>query len=166
MNLESATLILRTSEINISNGDINVNNRNNDVTWNVNLQACLGSMFIKYKRFKICLTSVGGAGQGATLTGNDRGIQFNMEGLQWENQSYNTTTGTLGSNVILAPAFIPATDGWNINFIGEAGFVFIRPPANDVKLRIFITRIASNVLPDTTSFGNMVFCFSIYGINE
>ncbi len=59
MNLESANLILRTSSVAVGS------DKNTDrtiVTWrNINMKVILGTLYNKYKRFKICFTSYGNA---------------------------------------------------------------------------------------------------------
>lgn len=163
MNLESATLVLRTSGINTAQGDINVGNRNNDTTWNINIQQVLGSMLTRYTRFKLCLTSVGAGTPPTTLTDNNRMLCVNIEGLNWENSSYDVLTGNLSSSVIAATIAVGTTQGFSTNFTGETGFVFTRPVANNVSIRIFLTRIQDNTI-QALQYPNIVYCFSIYGI--
>ena len=163
MNLESATLVLRTSAINTSRGDINVGNFNNNCSWAINLQTVLGSMYNKYSRFKICLTSFGNA-SGGTLTDINRIININIAGLQWNNQSYDTTTGTIISSVNIASVDM-INQGRSVNFAGETGFVFFKPNSSDVVIRIFLTRVFDDTL-QAVQYPNCVFCFSIYGIEE
>jgi len=163
MNLESATLVLRTSGLNTAQGDINIGNRNNDFTFNLNIQQVLGSMLTKYKKFKLCLTSVGAATPSPALSDTNRLLCVNIEGLNWENSSYNIATGNLSSSVIAATIAIGTTAGFSTNFTGETGFIFTRPVANNVSIRIFLTRIQDNTIQQI-QYPNSVYCFSIYGI--
>ncbi len=164
MNLESATLVLRTSSLNTAQGDINIGNYNNDVTFsNINIQQVLGSMLTKYKKFKLCLTSVGAATPPTTLTDTNRLLCVNIQGLNWENSGYNIATGNLSSSVIAATIAIGTTQGFSTNFTGETGFIFTRPVANNVSIRIFLTRIQDNTIQQI-QYPNSVYCFSIYGI--
>ncbi len=164
MNLESATLVLRTSSLNTAQGDINIGNYNNDVTIsNINIQRVLGSMLTKYKKFKLCLTSVGAATPPTTLSDTNRLLCVNIQGLNWENSGYNVATGNLSSSVIAATIAIGTTTGFSTNFTGETGFIFTRPVANNVSIRIFLTRIQDNTT-QAIQYPNTVYCFSIYGI--
>ena len=156
MNLENATLVLRTSST-----DINVGNYNNDCTWNINLQQVLGSMYSKYTKFKFCITSFGNAGGGA-ISDLDRIVEINVEGLQWINQTYNTTTGSNLNNTVVSTADLLAT-GRTINYTGETGAIFLKPYSNMVDIRIYLKRIVDNTLQDT-QFPQMTYCFSIYGV--
>jgi hypothetical protein len=81
MNLESAQLVLRSNTV--ASGPDNV--RNYLVTWrNVNLRQVLGTMYDKYKLFKICLTSFGNTNTGLTgVTNSDRSLQIVMSGLNF-----------------------------------------------------------------------------------
>ncbi len=161
MNLESATLVLRTSAL--GPNDVNVSNFNNDVYWNINLRRVLGSMFDKYNRFKICLTSIGTSTP--ALSEANRFVQVNMEGLQWNNQSYDTQTGILRSNVIIESVALGTNTGITYNFTGEIGQVFYKPQSDDVRLRIYLQRISDNTI-QAIQYPNIVYCFSIYGIEE
>lgn len=165
MNLESATLVLRTSAINTANGDINVGNFNNDCSWNINLRRCLGSMFDKYERFKICLTSLGTATPNPNLSNDNRMVSVNMEGLQWNNQSYNTQLGVIGTNVIISSVGLATNVGVTFNYTGEVGQVFYKPKSDDVRIRIYLERILDNTI-QSIQYPNVVYCFSIYGIEE
>lgn len=165
MNIESATLTLRTSGINTANGDINVGNRNNDCTWNINLQQVLGSMMGKYKRFKICPTSIGSATPVPSLSDANRLVCVNVEGLQWENSSYRLANTSIASSLIMNTAALGTTAGISINYTGETGFVFTRPTTNNVSIRIFLTRMSDDTI-QAIQYPNLVYCFSIYGIDE
>jgi hypothetical protein len=165
MNIESATLVLRTSSINTTVGDVNANGFNNDVTWNINLQQCLGSMYSKYRRFKLCITSVGCGTPGTTLSDNNRLLNVNIEGFQWVNASYNYMSGTMDRNVIASTITAGTTSGFSNNFTGEVGFVFNKPSSSDVRVRIYLTRISDNTIVPI-QYPNFCYCFSIYGINE
>jgi hypothetical protein len=76
-------------------------------------------MFDKYERFKICLTSVGTAIPNPVLSNDNRMVTINMEGLQWNNQSYNTQLGVISSNVIITSAGFSTNVGITLNYTGE-----------------------------------------------
>ena len=164
MNLESSTLVLRTAFINANNGDINVGNLNSDVTWKVNLQSCIGkSLYEKYDRFKICLTSVGSGAPAIALSEINRTVSINIEGFNWFNQSYNSQTGSINSNVIACSVLLGTTVGSTTNFTGETGFVFNKPLSSDVNIRIYLSKVVDGLISNV-QYPNSVYCFSIYGI--
>jgi len=165
MNLESATLVLRTSAINTANGDINVGNFNNDCSWNINLRRCLGSMFDKYERFKICLTSTGNATPSPSLSIDNALVVINMEGLNWNNQTYNSQTGTIGTNAVLSTISTGTTAGSTTNFTGEIGCVFYKPKSDNCVIRVYLSKLSDNTIAQL-QYPNLVYCFSIYGIEE
>lgn len=163
MNLESATLVLRTASLGSSG--INVNNFNNDCTWNIDLQTVLGTIYHKYKRFKICLTSVGSGIPNPTLTDASRFVNVNLEGLQWVNSGYDTTNGAVNRNVIATTIVLNSTLGFSNNFTGEVGFVFNKPNSNNISFRVYLTNVSNNTI-NQVQYPNLCYCFSIYGIDE
>lgn len=163
MNIESATLVLRTSSINTAKGDVDVDGYNNDVTWNIDLQRCLGNMFNKYKRFKICLTSIGGGTPSPVLVDANRWLNVNIEGFQWVNSGYNSSTGALNRNIIASTVQTGSSTGFSTNFTGEVGFVFNKPASGNVAVRIYLTRILDDTIA-AVQYPNFCYCFSIYGI--
>lgn len=165
MNLESATLVLRTASINANNGDVDVNGYHNDVTWNIDLQQCLGSMYGKYKRFKLCLTSVGSGTPGTALADNNRYLNVNIEGFPFINSTYNSATGSNNRNVIACVVQAGTTTGFSTNFTGEVGFIFNKPPSSNLSVRIYLTKISDGAIT-SLQYPNFCYCFSIYGIED
>lgn len=162
MNLESANIILRTSSVAL--GSDKDSNRTN-ITWrNINLKMALGSLYDKYTKFKICLTSVGNANTSNIANITDRMLNINMTGLMWINQTYDTSTNSNTNNVIISTAIFNSTSGFSINYTGEIGWVFQKPVSNNVDINIYFTRISDGTQASGINYGETVFCFSIYGI--
>lgn len=163
MNLESANLILRTSSVAVG-ADKDANRTN--ITWrNINLKAVLGTLYSKYSRYKICLTSIGNVNTSAITAVADRVLNVNMRGLQWENQTYDTSVKTNTDTVILSTAFFNTGNGFSINLTGEIGFVFNKPVSENVDINIFLNRVSDGTTP-AINYNESVFCFSIYGVEE
>ena len=163
MNLESANLILRTSSVAVG-ADKDANRTN--ITWrNINLKAVLGTLYSKYSRYKICLTSIGNVNTTALANVADRVLNVNMRGLQWENQTYDTSVKTNTDTVILSTAFFNNANGFSINYTGEIGWVFQKPPSENVDINIFLNRVSDGTTPNI-NYNESVFCFSIYGVEE
>lgn len=163
MNLESANLILRTSSV-PTGVDHDTNNTN--ITWrNISLKNVLGHLFYKYSKFKICFTSFGNVNT-STLTAVDRIMTVNMTGLQWYNQTYDSSINANTSNVVISTVDFVSAAGRNINFTGEMGWVFIKPNTEYIDININLTRCSDGGLNGAVNYGPSVFCFSIYGIEE
>jgi len=157
MNLESATLVLRSI-----NANVNVGNFNNDVTFNnINLKALLGSMWAKYKRFKLILTAFASGPQ--TITDPNRLVNVYMEGLVWVNSSYDTSMSANRNRALVGTAEF-ATAGRSINYVNESGFIFDNQQ-DTANIRIFLTRISDDVTA-SVQYAPFVCCFSIYGLEE
>lgn len=164
MNLESANLILRTSSI--ATGTDKDTNRTN-ITWrNINLKVVLGSLYNKYDKFKICLTSIGNVNTSAIANVSDRVLAVNLKGLIWLNQTYDTAIRSNSDTVILSTAFYNNSNGFSMNYTGEIGWVFLRPPSDSVDLNIFLSKVSDGLAPTGINYGESVFCFSIYGIED
>ena len=96
MNIECSTLVLRT----INATSINANRTT--ATWRINMRACLGNLYDKYSRFKICLTSWGTGVSVAGFVAGDLITVVSMSGPRWENQSYDTVSNGLTQNAAIA----------------------------------------------------------------
>jgi len=159
MNLESAVLVLRTS-----NATTNTNNYGSNVTWtDINLKSLLGSMYNKYSKFKICLTSYANVNTTANAVA-DRYLQIYMSGLNWINQGYTYTINGNVNSTIISTIDLNSNGGRAINYTGEIGNVFYMANQTSVDISISFTRITDNVLNQAQNYGNSVYCFSIYGI--
>lgn len=157
MNLESATLVLRSV-----NADVNVGNYNNDMTWNdINLKTLLGPMWLKYKRFKIIMTAYGSGPQ--SITDVNRFVNVYMEGLRWVNSSYDTNINANRTRALVGTAEYAST-GRTLNYVNESGFVFDTQQTT-ANIRIFLTRITDDTL-QSVQYANSICVFSIYGIEE
>jgi hypothetical protein len=163
MNLESANLILRTSSVSTTSGDKNTDRTN--ITWrNINMRAVLGTLYNKYKRYKICLTSIGNVNVATIANVADRVLNVNMKGFNWVNQTYDTSNKTNTDTVILSTAFFNSANGFSINYTGEIGCVFQIPVSENVDINIFLNRVSDGTIPTGINYNESVFCFSIYGV--
>lgn len=164
MNLESANLILRTSSVAVGN------DKNADrtvVTFrNINMKVLLGSLYNKYERYKICITSYGNANVSAIANVQDRVLNVNMRGLNWTNRAYDGTTSSFDNSVVMGACFFNNANGFSLNYTGEIGWMFEKPPSDDVDITVFINRVSDGTIPTGINYGESVLCFSIYGIEE
>lgn len=163
MNLESSNIILRTSSV--ATGSDKDTNRTN-ITWrNVNLQIALGSLYGKYKMYKICLTSVGNVNTTAITNIVDRVVTVNLSGLQFVNQTYDTASNTVTGTAVISTLYFNTGNGFSVNYTGEIGSVFVLPKGALVDINISLTKVSDGTVPNI-NYGESVFCFSVYGIHE
>jgi hypothetical protein len=158
MNLESATLILRTI-----NATENVGGFNNNMEWsNIDIKALLGSMWLKYKKFKIILTGHGSAPQSG-MTNPNGNVSIYLEGLRWVNSSYDTSISANRSRALVGTTTYTTTGGAT-NYVSESGFIFDTQQTT-ANLRITLARIVDDTI-QSLQYSSAVFIFSIYGIEE
>jgi len=157
MNIESATLVLRT----INAPTINANRT--VATWRVNLRQCLGSLYGKYDKFKICLTSWGTGANTTGFTNDDLNTICSMSGLQWQNQTYDTVTNGLRERAVLA-VLRYVNNGLALeNFTGEVGQVFLKPNYDELNVTISIEKVSGNAFP-ALAYPQCCYVFSVYGV--
>ena len=158
MNLESATLVLRSI-----NANTNVGNFNNDMTFNnIDLKTLLGPMWLKYKKFKLIMTAYA-SGPSAGISDANRLVNVYMEGLRWVHSSYDTSITANRSRALVGTTEY-ATGGRSINYVNESGFLFDTQQTT-ANIRILLTRITDDTTP-AVQYGNSVCVFSIYGVDE
>jgi hypothetical protein len=165
MNLESAILVLRSANATI--------NTNGSYVYfqNVNMRACLGSLYDKYKKFKICLTGVSNFNTVATSVASDRFVVMYLSGLNFINSCFDYNAGSGGNQTNQTPIGnidlnSSANSGRTINLTGEYGSVFFIDNPNQVDLTLTIRRVNDNGLNASQDYGNWIWVFSIYGIDE
>lgn len=164
MNLESANLILRTSTVAVG---ADKNTARTQITFrNINMRVVLGTLYNKYNRFKICFTSFGNVNTSSIANVSDRVLMVNMRGLNWTNRLYDGTTSSFENSVSMGASFFNNGTGFSLNFTGEIGWVFEKPPSDNVDLTVFLNRVSDGTIPTAGNYGESVFCFSIYGIEE
>jgi hypothetical protein len=161
MNLESANLILRTSSVPVG---VDKDTNRTNITWrNINLRNLLGNLFNRYNKFKICLTSIGNVNTTTIASVADRVLNVNMRGLQWINQTYDTSNQTNTSTVILTTITFNSANGISVNYTGEIGWAFQKSESNTIDINVFLNRVSDGTTPNI-NYNESVFCFSIYGI--
>ncbi len=164
MNLESANLILRTSSVAV--GTNKDSNRTN-ITWtNINMKSVLGTLYDKYKRFKICLTSVGNVNSATISSTADRVMALNMKGLQWVNQAYDQSKNCNTDTVVISTLIYNSAAGFSVNYTGEIGWIFEKPTSTNININLYITRVSDGTTPSTINYNESVYCFTIYGVDD
>ena len=157
MNIESSTLVLRTANAS------SINATRTTCSWRVNMRVCLGNLYNKYDRFKICLTSWGTGTAVGGFTTDDIITFVTMSGLRWENQTYDTVTNGLTQNAALSTLRFTNAGVALENFTGEVGQVFNKDNLDNVELTINIQKVSGGALP-AVAYPQCCYVFSIYGI--
>jgi hypothetical protein len=159
MNQESATLVLRSC--NCSAGNVT----NNSWKWTeINLKQALGTIFEKYDTFKICLTGFGS--QSATITAvDDRNVNLNIAGLNWINSGYDYASNAKLNTVTFGAVDLVSGSGRVVNYNGNYGYMFKKPPNGWVDISLTYTRVADNSINTSQVYANNVLYFTIIGID-
>ena len=158
MNLESATLVLRTINASTNSGGFN-----NDMTWDaIDIKGLLGSLWLKYNRFKLILTGHGSAPQSGMISSNGN-VAIYLEGLNWVNSSYDTSVSANRTRALVGTSTYD-TSGRATNYVSESGFVFDTTQTT-ANLRITLARVLDDVV-QPTQYSAAVFIFSIYGVDD
>lgn len=171
-NLESATFILRTSDLpTFANGANDKGSSNNashsSFTWNnIDFRAILGDMYDKYDYFNIALVSSTSGVSGATFPSNDNkmGIIY-MSGLRWQNCNYDILrkTKTEASCIgIINFSGLSAALGTQIAY-NNLSYNTMSKPNNNVNLTIYYNKIVDGLSNTTTTgtFPAMAFVFKV-----
>ena len=157
MNIESATLVLRTANA------TTINATRTTTSWQVNLRVCLGSLYDKYENFKLCLTSWGTGVAVSGFTADDLACFITMSGPQWTNQTYDSATNGLTQNAAISTLRFVNNGIALENFTGEVGQIFNKANLDNVELTININKISGNALP-ALAYPQCCYVFSIYGV--
>jgi hypothetical protein len=157
MNIESATLVLRTANA------TTINATRTTTSWAVNMRVCLGALYNKYDRFKICLTSWGTGVAVNGFVADDLACFVTMSGLQWENQTYDSAINGLTQNAAISTLRF-VNNGISLeNLTGEIGVVFLKDNFDNETLTININKISGAALP-ALAYPQCCYVFSIYGV--
>jgi hypothetical protein len=144
-----------------------VNQDRNDFTFNnIDFKTILGTMYEKYDRFNLKLSSIMvSASTGFGTTAEDRVLKVNISGLAFSNSGYrqigNSNYTTVGSIVLQQST---ASFGY---FNDDNVFSIYKPmPLNNI--RIYLTKLndskPSNIAG--TLYPNLDFYFRVYGIKD
>lgn len=156
MDQESATLTLRS--VNASSST------NNSWTWrNVDLRKALGTIYDEYNVFKICLTGFG-SGTATITSTDDRNVILNLSGLLWVNAGYDYSTNTKTNTVSLCGVDLLSGNGRIVNYTGEYGVMFRKPPNGLADITLTYTRVIDNSINASQVYANNMMCFTIAGV--
>jgi hypothetical protein len=156
MNIESATLVLRTT-------NATIDTLRTSATWRINLRQTLGNLYNKYDRYKICLTSFATSLAPNGLTFDDVSTIAFMTGLNWENQTYDTAINGLRERAAISTLRFVNNQSTVENFTGEVGQVFIKPNIDETTINISLEKSNGAALP-ALGYPHCIYIFTIYGI--
>ncbi len=172
VNLESAKLVLRMSDVSVIDQFLT------NFTWNnIDLKTVLGPMYDKYDLFNIYLTNIMSVNSTAYdptnvnnygLTEYDLSVSIFMKGLSFVNQTYNIADLCNGSSALITNFIFDQTADQIINYNTLFGSTFGKS-SDTVNINIFYQRGLSAggsyaINANGKTYPVMVFTFIIYGI--
>ena len=191
-NIESAILVLKTSDLSIGGANpcgIKDSYNVSPFTWkNINLRTLLGTMYNKYDLFNLNLLQVSNGGMTVTANPyhlsadqNNNTVVMQISGLPFINNTYSTTTQhNTNTTTLTNYSFgnITTISGGVITTFLTPGFMQVQTSQSNVfgkgqlaaDITIIYKRIVDNALivvdgaSTTGLFPEMVFIFSITGI--
>ena len=167
-HIQSARLVLRTSDIQ-SGVDGTTNTNYSQYTFNnINLRTVLGDMYDKYDTFNLCLNSIYSNPCSSTLgadgSGNDLSLFIKLSGLPFINQTYDIYNKCNTDSTTIAC----------INFVRNSPLteLYYNSSSNTfgknqelVNLTFTYNRIKDDAIPSSSvNYPFMIYVFDIIGI--
>lgn len=169
--IQKAALTLKTyaleTDTRTAKGTVNITNT--EITWNnINFRLLLGDMYDKYDFLNLQLINITSDDNrlGELISGNgvsDRIFSVNMSGLNFVNQTYDSNTNNMSSNVVLATFVLydELSKNYSNNIVTFA-------KGNELcNLTLSYTIIADDIPPNcaaSLNFPEMVYMFNVYGV--
>ena len=166
MSLQTASLILKTSELTLGGDDAN----GTSYTWkNINLRNLLGDMYDKYDFYNLTLDTIcnltSDVALGSTLA-YDLNNYLTISGLPFINQSYNTSTGNVTNSTFLTPYNFVRSQANIYYYYNSKAFTFNKNQQS-CNINITILRVSDNSKPipgGVLLYPQMIFSFKIEGV--
>jgi hypothetical protein len=134
---------------------------------NINMRNILGSLWNKYEKFNLICNSIGMVSTGATFSGIQRRMWYEIEGLQFIN-NLQVTTGYKQGNGFLQQFF------YNTTFYSDAEYgeppmsinTFRKPESENVSLTFYCWTANGGGTIQTLQLNPQNFTFSVVGVKE
>ena len=158
-----------TAQICLNSNNAIENTDRTSFTWNnINLRNALGEMYDKYDLYNLILNVVvnDNCAVGYNASDSDRQALIRLSGLPFKNFTYNTKLQSSG--VILGNYTYP-TSGLSQRYYTSDSFTTFSKNQDICSITIDMLRISDLTLckpTNTNAFPEMVFWFSIYGIDK
>lgn len=176
-NSESATFILKTSDLPTNAAGENASGSTNNAsgssyTWkNIDMRVILGTMYDEYDNFNIGLVNSISTVQPATYTlttNNDKLGVLYMRGLRWRHSNYDCGSKSVVDNACIGYvnfSSLSTTVGTNIQYNTLNLNTFAKPHPI-INLTIFFNRVSDNASNTLTAgaYPQMAFQFVVYPI--
>lgn len=136
---------------------------------NVNMRRIIGTMWDKYNKFNLVCTNVGIGQTATTLSGAQRFLWFQIQGLQFINCLSTTTTSSFSQSVAYTPIFryTTASTAESDSFAMPEGLISFRKPeseAVDLAFQLFTANLGG--LAFNLQFNQFSLTFAVVGIKE
>lgn len=174
-NLEQRTFTLSTFNL-IPGGTNEIGTMNstysNFTFFNINMRNLLGTMWNKYTKFNITMTTWGTGGTMSSLNGDQRNVYLTMEGLQfintlavgpytaaWYNRFGWGAQGILEATTASYP---------NGNAFGDitSTTTFRKPESENVNLNFVVGNLNNGYASTSITYNNWTITFRVVGVSE
>jgi len=136
---------------------------------NVNMRRIIGTMWDKYDKFNLVCSNVGIGSTATTITGNQRFMFFQIQGLQFINSLSTTTSSTFSQSVAYTPIFRYATASTadSDSFaVPESLISFRKPESENVDLAFQLFTVNSGGTALNLQMNQFSLTFAVVGIKE
>jgi len=146
------------------------NTKRTTCTWsNIDLRMLLGDMYNKYDRFNLCLNTIAQTLETITFTSaNDAQCLIRINGLPWNNNSYNiTTTGNNNTGNTIIGSFQFTNNALNTQYFYGSNMATFSKNQDICNITIDYIKVYDLATPSSTgNFPNMTFIFDIFGVDD
>ena len=136
---------------------------------NVNMRRIIGTMWDKYDKFNLVCSNVGIGSTATTITGNQRFMFFQIQGLQFINSLSTTASSTFSQSVAYTPIFRYATASTadSDSFaVPESLISFRKPESENVDLAFQLFTVNSGGTALNLQMNQFSLTFAVVGIKE
>jgi hypothetical protein len=136
---------------------------------NVNMRRIIGTMWDKYDKFNLVCSNVGIGSTATTITGNQRFMFFQIQGLQFINSLSTTASSTFSQSVAYTPIFryTTASTADSDNFaVPESLISFRKPESENVDLAFQLFTVNGGGAALNLQMNQFSLTFAVVGIKE
>jgi hypothetical protein len=175
-NLEQRTFTLNTQSL-VAGSTNEFGTMASDYTrftlFNINFRNILGTMWDKYEKFNLIMTSWGcGITLGGSLSGDQRWTYLTVEGLQFINNvsvgplstTFQGRYGIGGTGVIESPGGASSTSTFSVFDNMSACNTFRKPETENINLTITVGNVTA--FPSINTYNNWSINFMVIGIKK
>ncbi len=133
------------------------------------MRRIIGTMWDKYNKFNLVCSNVGIGSTATTITGNQRFMFFQIQGLQFINSLSTTTSSTFSQSVAYTPIFRYATASTadSDSFaVPESLISFRKPESENVDLAFQLFTVNSGGTALNLQMNQFSLTFAVVGIKE